>query len=121
MVATPNPLAWQFVVLGRRWPHIDAPRHLYLIPSAWLRRELEALRLQCLLLTDTDPGGLGWNRFGWGQVAVNLLPFRTGRSVLTRGIAWAIGHWASLVAARFERRDLRGSAYTAVFRKPPQA
>ena len=34
VIAMPNPDAWQFRVMGRHWPHLDAPRHLTLIAQA---------------------------------------------------------------------------------------
>ncbi len=36
ILATPNADAWQFRVMGSEWPHIDAPRHLFLIPIAYI-------------------------------------------------------------------------------------
>jgi SAM-dependent methyltransferase len=115
LVATPNPDAWQFRVMGRRWPHVDAPRHLYLIPAVVLRRQLEELGCECRLVTTTDPGGLRWNRFGWGRAAVNLLPPPTRNGLLARALAEAVGRGVSAFTGPFERVELRGSAYTAVF------
>ncbi len=117
LVATPNPLAWQFKVLGPQWPHVDAPRHLYLIPFAVIREQVEARGLKCVLVTTNDRGGLAWNRFGWGQAVVNLMPVAMRRSWLLRGVAAAVGGCIATAAAAVERRDLQGSAYTAVFQK----
>lgn len=33
VISAPNPASFQFRVLGRFWTHVDAPRHLTLIPS----------------------------------------------------------------------------------------
>src|SRR3990172_3397793 len=38
VVATPNPDAFQFKILRRFWAHVDAPRHLELIPVSLLTR-----------------------------------------------------------------------------------
>jgi hypothetical protein len=115
LVATPNPDAWQFQVMGARWPHVDAPRHVYLIPATVLSRQLEERGLQRVLLTTTDPGGLAWNRFGWGRAAVNLLPASARNGRAARGLTELVGRSVSAITGRLERGELRGSTYTAIF------
>src|SRR5688500_5612677 len=39
VIATPNPQALQFRVFGTYWTHLDAPRHLWLIPQDVLLRQ----------------------------------------------------------------------------------
>lgn len=114
VLAQPNPLALQFRLFGRRWTHLDAPRHLQLVPPALLARRLAELGFVQAELTATDPGSLGWNRFGWVHSLRNLArarPLRFLLHVLARGV--------ELLAMPLERRGLRGTAYTAVFRKAP--
>ncbi|MBI2930935.1 MAG: class I SAM-dependent methyltransferase [Planctomycetes bacterium] len=112
LVATPNPDAFQFRVLGRLWPHVDAPRHLYLIPLSRLRRELEAAEADLAWVTTDDPGGLHWNRFGWEQSLVNFVGPRVPRRALA-----AAGKCITSSVRFIERRPLQGSAYTAIFRR----
>jgi SAM-dependent methyltransferase len=117
LVATPNPSAWQFRVLGRQWPHIDAPRHLWLIPLDVLRRYLEPLGFELTFVTTNDPGAENWNRFGWSQTIVNLQPAVLRNSLLVKVASRVLGHAAAFAVKPWERADLQGSAYSAVFRK----
>lgn len=113
VLALPNPHAFQFRVLGRYWTHIDAPRHLHLMPPRVLAARLEILGMKQELCTTTDPGSLGWNTFGWVHSLPHLASSRLAKRVLRR-----LGQVASRLAAPIEGREGRGAAYTAVFRKP---
>lgn len=111
-IAMPNPQAVQFRLLRGRWAHVDAPRHLYLIPAAELTRRAAAAGLDRLELTTSDLAGRHWNRFGW-EYALRRFPARrpgSRRLVI-----------ASQVVERalrpLESRGLAGTAYSAVFRK----
>jgi hypothetical protein len=113
ILAMPNPNAMQFQVLGRFWAHLDAPRHLHLIPPDVLRKRAEASGLRQVLCTTTDPGSLGWNEFGWVYSLPHLLPGAFSKRVLRfagRKLSSALGF--------AERQEGLGSAYTSVFRKP---
>ena len=111
-VAMPNPQALQFRLLGRRWAHVDAPRHLFLIPSRTLTARAAALGLRRIRLTTDDPAARGWNRFGW-EYALRWFPARH-RS--TRAIV-AVSILLTTLLRPWERRGLNGTAYTAVFVK----
>ncbi len=114
VVAAPNPNSFQFKLLGRHWPHIDAPRHLELIPLFVLSEQMKRRGLETLWTTTSDKGTLGWNVFGWQFFLINL--FRTGNRYLARALRLAgkiIGKFFSPI----ERRDGLGSAYTVVFKK----
>jgi 2-polyprenyl-3-methyl-5-hydroxy-6-metoxy-1,4-benzoquinol methylase len=112
-IACPNPDAWQFRVMGQRWPHIDAPRHLQLIPAQVIIDVLTARGFEVMLSTSTDPGGLRWNRFGWQRLIMNALP--------TTGAATAIGivggAAVSTMLAPLDRRESRGATYTLILRR----
>jgi 2-polyprenyl-3-methyl-5-hydroxy-6-metoxy-1,4-benzoquinol methylase len=112
VIAVPNPESLQMRVLKRDWAHIDAPRHLFLIPSRTLLAQAERHGLECVRLTTRDRGGIYWNRFGW-QYAL----MRPGASRARVVAATAFGVAATLAAAPLELRPLRGAAYTAVLRK----
>jgi 2-polyprenyl-3-methyl-5-hydroxy-6-metoxy-1,4-benzoquinol methylase len=111
-LAMPNPDSLQFQVLGARWAHVDAPRHLFLIPYQALKARAEELGLTAVLVTSDDPAARHWNAFGW-EYALRGLPARVPSTPVSR----AGGHALALCAAPFERRDLRGTAYTAIFVK----
>jgi 2-polyprenyl-3-methyl-5-hydroxy-6-metoxy-1,4-benzoquinol methylase len=113
VVATPNPSAFQFRVLGRLWVHVDAPRHLHLIPAAVLREKMRALGMQEELCSTRDAGSLRWNAFGWSWSFANLVSQTAIKRALRlcgRVLAWLL--------APIEGREGAGSAYTSVFRKP---
>jgi hypothetical protein len=112
-IASPNPRAVQFSLLGRRWAHVDAPRHLFLIPAETLARRCGELGLRLVSTTTTDPGGRHWNRFGW--------EYALRRSPRSRPSGWTIA--LSAVIARLlrpiEERGESGCAYTSIFVKTP--
>jgi SAM-dependent methyltransferase len=110
VVAMPNPDALGFRLLRERWTHLDAPRHLFLIPARALVERARAAGLQLALLTSTDRGGRYWDRFAWQQALVGPQPGRVRRVAARAG-----GAAIALLLAPFERRRLRGSTYTAVF------
>ena len=117
LVATPNPAAWQFGVLGHLWPHIDAPRHLWLIPLEVLRGYLEPLGLELISVTSRDPGARRWNRFGWSQAILNVQPAPLRSTFVGRVASRILGSATAFLVRRWERPALKGSAYTAVFIK----
>lgn len=113
VVATPNPRAFGLRVLGRRWAHVDAPRHLFLLPHEAVIARARALGLEPVALTATDPGGLGWNAFAW-----RYMLRRPGASWARERLAHIAGDAVARVLAPVERRGLRGAAYTLVLRRP---
>jgi 2-polyprenyl-3-methyl-5-hydroxy-6-metoxy-1,4-benzoquinol methylase len=112
VVAAPNPDAFQFCVLGRFWPHVDAPRHLKLIPLSLLDREMLSLGLKNIWSSTNDKGTLGWNTFGWMYFFTNITNLRYIRT----GLA-ILGRIMSIVMGPIERMNGRGSAYTVVYQK----
>jgi hypothetical protein len=112
-IASPNPHAWQFRLMRARWPHVDAPRHLQLIPPQVIVDILTAYNFEIVLATCNDRGGRRWNRFGWQRVIINALP--RGRTATAVGLA--VGAALSGIALPLERRELQGAAYTLILRK----
>lgn len=112
VLAAPNPNAFQFHVLGRYWPHLDAPRHLMLIPEQVLTEKLATLGMRLELNTTTDEGGLGWNIFGWEYFFSNM----SSRARLNR-LLRRLGRIIARLLRPIEGKEGRGSAYTMVFRK----
>lgn len=115
VIAAPNPHAMQFRLFGRYWAHLDAPRHINLIPPELLRKQMQAFGLESLVCTTTDPGSMECNAFGWRKSLSNLVakPLKNG--------VYYWGRLAADVAGLVEGREGMGSAYTVVFRKPTSA
>ncbi len=112
VIATPNPDAIQFKTLGRFWTHIDAPRHLSLVPLSLLREKAQFLSLKIILSTTSDDGGLLLNAVGWKDSFANM-----GSRGFIRKRLRSVGRLISVVASPIERINGLGSAYTAVFQK----
>jgi SAM-dependent methyltransferase len=112
VLATPNPNALGLSLLGARWPHVDAPRHLFLIPHEAVVARGRELGLEPVELTDGDPGGRHWNAFAW-----QYLLRRPGASYPRERAAAVAGRAIATLMAPVERRGLRGAAYTVVLRK----
>ena len=112
VIASPNPGAWQFHVMGRQWPHLDAPRHLYLLPAETLAGYAAAAGLVCIETTTQDKDAKRWNRFGWQRLLMNSVQGKW----LQRG-AYIAGFGLSALLAPFESGRANGSAYTLVLRK----
>lgn len=113
IIALPNAEALQFRIMGRRWPHLDAPRHISLPPARQLTRLAGRCGLELIALTTDDRDARGWNRFGWQRWLMNRFAGRP--------MQWAmffLGYLLSALLAPMDRLPGRGSAYTAVFRKP---
>lgn len=112
VLAAPNPDAFQFRVMGRFWPHVDAPRHVMLIPMKLLVDKMEQLGMKAELITTRDEGSLGWNTFGWEFFFGNLSSQRHVRRALHH-----LGRLVARLLTPIERREGKGSAYTMVFKK----
>jgi SAM-dependent methyltransferase len=114
LIATPNPASFQFRIFGRYWAHLDAPRHLELLPVERLIRWGEGAGLRVVLKTTTDPGGLGWNLFSWEESLANLVARSTGR----RRTPILPGRGLSRLMRPVERgRRFLGTTYTLVFQR----
>lgn len=111
-LGAPNPDAYQFGLMGKAWPHVDAPRHLHLIPAQVLIERGRAHGLEPCLLESDDADARSWNRFGWQRLIMNRIPGKIGIA-----IGLAVGTALSLAARPFESKPMRGSAYTLVLRK----
>ncbi|NBS56324.1 MAG: class I SAM-dependent methyltransferase [Betaproteobacteria bacterium] len=113
VLSTPNPESLQAKVLGRYWPHIDAPRHLYLIPSDWFVQFARRHGLSVELNTTRDVGSLGLNYYGWYLAVRNFAGGWLGES----GVRSVAGRIAGALRKR-EETEGRGCSYTIAFRKP---
>ncbi len=115
VLSTPNPRSLQFRLLGGRWVHVDAPRHLWLLPPQVVRDRLARCGLTQVAITAADPIGLELNRMGWTHSCRNLFTAPSLR-YLARGAGRAI----ALAVSPIERTVAFGAAYTAIYRKPAE-
>jgi SAM-dependent methyltransferase len=111
-IGVPNPSSLQFRLLRARWAHLDAPRHLCLIPPAALIGKGERLGLRNVAITTNDPEGLEFNLFGW-ITALRRRPAVGETSRLAGYAARALNG----ALAPLERTGNRGSTVTLVMRK----
>ena len=112
LIASPNPDSLGFRILKSKWPHVDAPRHLYLIPVNVLTEYLKPFGLERVAMTTTDKGAKSWNRFGWQRFFMNHFSSKAGQMA-----AFVGGGILSLLLAAWEYFGYNGSAYTVVYQK----
>lgn len=112
VIATPNPDAAQFGLMGSRWPHLDAPRHLALIPMQTLQDLGAKTGLEAAFVTTDDSDARSWNRFGWQRLLMNRF-----RSSTMQRAMFVLGSGIAILASPFDRRPTRGAAYTMVLKK----
>lgn len=112
VIATPNPGAAQFALMRSHWPHLDAPRHLALIPIATLKDLGAKHGLEPVFITTDDSDARSWNRFGWQRLLMNRFRSKTMQRAM-----FVLGYGIGMLASAFDRRSMRGSAYTMVLRK----
>jgi 2-polyprenyl-3-methyl-5-hydroxy-6-metoxy-1,4-benzoquinol methylase len=118
VIAAPNPDSFQFRIMRRFWPHVDAPRHVVLIPWQILIKRMSQMGFSLLMQTTNDKGGLGWNLFGWEfyfRNYLNSLKFLHPRIVQIA--ARLVGRLISGILFPIESVNGLGAAYTLVFRK----
>ncbi len=113
-IGVPNPRSLQFRLLKARWAHLDAPRHLCLIPPDALLQKGEELGMRCVEMTTNDPDGIACNEFGW----IKAFQSRPALGTARRGAGVAILA-TRCVMAPIERTGNRGSAVTLLMRKQP--
>jgi len=111
IVATPNPDSLQFRVLRSRWTHLDAPRHVHLIPPRALRDHAAGCGLTRCTLLFADEGTRNWNAFGWRHSLGNAVPSVVGAP------ATFVGKVIGRVLKPIERRGTRASTYTAILQR----
>ena len=112
VIAVPNPDALQFRLMGRRWPHLDAPRHITLIPADILTKKARELGLEQVSLDSDDGDARSWNRFGWQRLLMNRFSNK-----IVQKLMFVVGFFLAWLMAPFEQKQIKGSAYTVVFRK----
>jgi 2-polyprenyl-3-methyl-5-hydroxy-6-metoxy-1,4-benzoquinol methylase len=110
-IGVPNPESLQFRMLGSRWAHLDAPRHLTLIPASALIQQARTLGLDCVELTTNDPFGQHCNVHGWSYALHPRPAVGPASARSLRGLTLA------RLARPIERRGMRGSALLLLLRR----
>jgi 2-polyprenyl-3-methyl-5-hydroxy-6-metoxy-1,4-benzoquinol methylase len=116
IISTPNPDSLQFKIFKKYWVHLDAPRHLTLIPKNVLSEFLTKKGMQLQLITTTDPDGIALNNMGWIVSFAHILePYKDSlfKKILYKLLTILI----SKLVRPIERSGSLGAAYTVVFKK----
>lgn len=106
-IGVPNPASLQFRLLGARWAHLDAPRHLCFVPAPALSERLAELGLRPAIVTSDDLFSRLCALHGW-VYALRPRPADGDARAVTVRAAQAI----TKALAPLERGDLRGPALT---------
>jgi SAM-dependent methyltransferase len=112
VLSSPNPDALQMRIFGRLWTHIDAPRHLQLIPIGLLERLSIEVGLKVLEVSTADREAAGWNVFGWQFTLQNMVKGRLLRRAMRE-----LGKKVGAIAGPLEFTHHMGSTYTAVLQR----
>jgi hypothetical protein len=112
-LGVPNPRSLQFRLLGKRWAHLDAPRHLCLMPEDALTERLQALGVHRVAAMTDDPFGVICSVHGW-TYALRRRPARGETPTLLNHAGRQLAH--VLGPAEHPRR--RGPALTLLAAKP---
>jgi len=110
-IGIPNPQSLQFRLERSRWVHLDAPRHLILVPVSALIERARTLGLSCVELTTDDPFGLHCNLHAWSSALMRRPATGPG------SVASHRGYIARRLARPLERRGLNGSAALILLRR----
>jgi SAM-dependent methyltransferase len=113
VISTPNPDSIQFKLFKKYWVHLDAPRHLQLIPSSLLTGFLKRLDMELVFTTTTDPDGLKLNAMSWHISTAHVFGISNDRNIFRRIVSRVL----SLAMSPIERLGQLGTAYTIVYRK----
>ena len=117
VVATPNPNSFQLRIFRKWWLHIDAPRHIQLIPPRLLSQKAAELQLMPITQVLFGTGNAEHNRAGWQGSLINMLPTWLRAFSLMRLSLQAVGAMIGNILMPVELDGLRGSTYTMIFRK----
>lgn len=112
VISTPNPDSLQFKLFKKFWAHLDAPRHLSLIPPSLLIKKACLLELTPLALLKPDPGVIACNQFGWHSSIKNVFE----NFHIKKG-CYSLIKMADFFGSYLEKKSSRASAYTMVFQK----
>ncbi len=113
VLATPNPDALQFKIFGRYWFHLDAPRHLQIIPARLLTELGASLGLREVFLVSADADIHRHNVASWHSSIDNVLPTNRLHHFVHRQMG-RVGYYLR----GYEEGGFRSSTYTLALQKP---
>ena len=116
MISTPNPQALSFKVFGRYWAHLDAPRHLTLIPLAALDRLMASYGLERVACIFGDSVERFQSRTGWQGSLTNLAREKKTRPLI---LAKLLGRILAYAMSLFDQISRNSATYTAIYRHKP--
>jgi len=120
VIAAPNPGALGLRMFRKYWAHLDAPRHVALIPIYLLTRQLQLMGMKPILITTKDTGSLHWNKFGFERSVRNYVADGSRFPLIVRGfrrILVKAVRTAEPAVTLAEWMNGWGSAYAAVYQK----
>jgi 2-polyprenyl-3-methyl-5-hydroxy-6-metoxy-1,4-benzoquinol methylase len=107
LIAIPNIESFEFALLGRRWRHLDAPRHLFFYPREALISLCAECGLSVLDFNTDDELSRHLSRDAWHHWARKII-----RIKYLRGVVAKLGFYLSVFKTR---KRAVGSGITAVF------
>lgn len=113
IIATPNPRSSQLGLMKNRWPHLDMPRHLFLLPIKWIKKMVKPLGIKEIFTTTRDTGSLYWESFSWAM----LWGARPVAQHSIRRRFWQFSILMGHVLQNAQRKEGRGACYTMVLQK----
>lgn len=112
LIATPNPNSIQLRFMKSYWPHLDAPRHLLLVPIKTLQKKLKMLNTELIKATYRGKDGFRWNIFSWQRLFINSVANK-----YLKIIAYVLGLFFGFLVSPIELFKNNSATYIAIFRK----
>lgn len=114
VIAAPNPESKQFQLFGKNWVHLDAPRHIHLMPIDLVEGIANSQGLVTLEKTSDDRLGRMLDQHGWHFE----LHRRVFRIYGLRALAFRL-LWRWLQRRHRVEGALDGAGYTLMAQRPP--
>lgn len=109
--SAPNPNSWSFKIFKKYWVHLDAPRHLTLMPLEALDKLMMNEGFIRATSIYNDLTGIQLNRMGWQNSFINL----SNDPLFKKYFLSILGRILSILMNVFDKLPGRGAAYTAVY------
>lgn len=138
ILTAPNPDSLQYRTFGRYWVHVDAPRHLRLLPSANICEWLRQREMLAESIITNDAASQVFMSHGWWFVSLRnvideMLGIHGKKEALAKPPLQRMLYRLCCIAGKVlvvigyylcwrwvEQWPAQGPAYTAVFRKSPE-
>jgi 2-polyprenyl-3-methyl-5-hydroxy-6-metoxy-1,4-benzoquinol methylase len=119
ILSLPNPCSLGFKLFKSKWPHLDAPRHSYLIESQYLVSLFLKKKFRLILKTSNDLDSKYNNRISYSILISNFYNKKNffNLNKLHRYFLNIIGLIIEKILFFFENKNFQGSCYTLIFKK----